>query len=136
MRYKLSILVMIGLVFWLAVGNGADGATETFSETINKRVAELIRQLGSDDWQVREKATEELIEIGPLAIGEMQRARNNPDAEIRERAQKIIPLIQWKEAFIRRLDRFISQLRTGKFEDTVLFQDVMMFLSRDASHWL
>ncbi|HLD35762.1 MAG TPA: HEAT repeat domain-containing protein [Planctomycetota bacterium] len=133
MRYKLSILVMIGLVFWLAVGNGADGATETFSETINKRVAELIRQLGSDDWQVREKATEELIEIGPLAIGEMQRARNNPDAEIRERAQKIIPLIQWKEAFIRRLDRFISQLRTGKFEDTVLFQDVMMFLSRDES---
>ena len=124
---------MIGLVFWLAVGNGADGATETFSETINKRVAELIRQLGSDDWQVREKATEELIEIGPLAIGEMQRARNNPDAEIRERAQKIIPLIQWKEAFIRRLDRFISQLRTGKFEDTVLFQDVMMFLSRDES---
>ena len=130
MKRKLfAVLTIVLLICFLAVSLSA----ETFSETLAKRINELIRQLGGDDWRAREKATEELIEIGPLAKDEIQKALNNPDAEIRERAQKIIPLIQWKEAFIRRLDRFISQLRTGKFEDTVLFQDVMMFLSRDES---
>ena len=133
MKRKLfAVLTIVLLICFLAVSLSA----ETFSETLAKRINELIRQLGGDDWQAREKATEELIEIGPLAKDEIQKALNNPDAEIRERAQKIIPLIQWKEAFIKRLNRFISQLRTGKFEDAVLFQDVMMFLGRDESAFI
>jgi len=133
MKYKVFVLLVTGMLLWLAGGNGANGASETFSETLNKRVAELIIQLGSDDWQAREKATEELIEIGPLANDEIQKALNNSDAEIRERAQRIIPLIKWKGMFIKRLNLFIKQLRAGKFEDSVLFQDVIMFLGHDES---
>jgi HEAT repeat protein len=125
------MLTLIIGVIWCCIG--VNLYAETFSETLNKRVNELIRQLGSDDWQTREKAADELIDIGLPAKESLQEVLNNPDAEIRERAQKIIPLIQWKEAFIKRLNRFISQLRAGKFEDAVLFQDVVMFLGRDES---
>ncbi|MBI5778064.1 MAG: HEAT repeat domain-containing protein [Planctomycetes bacterium] len=130
MRRRLfAVSATILLIYLSVVGISA----ETFSETLNKRITELIRQLGSDDWQAREKASEELIEIGLPARESLQQALNSPDAEIRERAGRIVPLIQWKEAFVRRLNRFISQLRAGKFDDPVLFQDVTAFLSRDES---
>lgn len=108
-------------------------SAQTFSEYLDKRINELIQQLGSSDWQLREKAAEELIDIGVPAKTSLQKALASSDAEIRERVIKIIPIILWKECFIKRLNVFIRQLRAGKFEDPALFQDVISFLSRDES---
>ncbi|MDI6733159.1 MAG: HEAT repeat domain-containing protein [Planctomycetota bacterium] len=107
-----------------------------YSEYLNNRIQELIKQLGSEDYQQREKATDELIEISAPAKESVQKALTNPDTEIRERAQTILPLILWKEAFTKRLNRFISQLRANKIEDQTLFQDVTTFLSRDESAFI
>ncbi|MEW6026771.1 MAG: HEAT repeat domain-containing protein [Planctomycetota bacterium] len=130
MMRRFILVVLVGLTACFIC---TDIPAEPYPETLNKRINELIRQLGSDDWPAREKATDELIEIGPAAKEALQKALDSSDAEIRERAQKIIPLIRWKEAFTLRLNKFMTQLRAGKFDDPVLFQDVTAFLSRDES---
>lgn len=43
------------------------------------RIVKLIEDLGSDDWETREKATGELIEIGEPAIDYLVRAANESD---------------------------------------------------------
>jgi HEAT repeat protein len=130
MKNRLFIMFLVGLVIFSV---NIEISAQTYSDYLNKRVDELIRQLGNSDWQLREKAGEELIDIGVPAKLALQKALSSPDAEVHERIVKIIPIILWKESFIKRLNVFIGQLRAGKFEDQVLFQDVIAFLSRDES---
>jgi hypothetical protein len=60
------------------------------------RINELIKQLGDDDWKVREKATEELIKIGKPAIEQVKEALGSKDPEVRQRANHIIDKIDLK----------------------------------------
>lgn len=94
---------------------------------------DLVKQLGSVNWEEREKATDELIAIGLPAKTAIENALTNPDAEVRSRAQQIKTLLQWKEAFSSRLDRFISQLRKGAITEPNLMRDVVAFISREES---
>jgi beta-lactamase regulating signal transducer with metallopeptidase domain len=59
------------------------------------KIAELIKQLGADDWQTREKATEELIKIGEPAFFSLKEATQDKDAERVNRAKVIIKAIKW-----------------------------------------
>jgi HEAT repeat protein len=119
------------LILFLVLG--PIGYSETYTDYLEKRVDTLIKQLGSDDWQLREKSTDELIEIGAPAKQALTKNLNHPDVEVRERIKKILPLIQWKEVFSKRVNRFIAQLKSGKIEDVSLFQDVIGFISKDES---
>jgi hypothetical protein len=51
---------------------------------------ELIRRLGHDEYQVREKAEAELRKIGKPALTELQCAEKDPDPEIRTRAASLV----------------------------------------------
>lgn len=53
-------------------------------------IEELIQQLGDDDWQVRDKAQQELIKIGQLALPNLKKALTSNDSEIQTRAKYII----------------------------------------------
>ena len=55
-----------------------------------KRIDELIRQLGSDEFAVREKATEELRKIGKPAEEALRKALAADDPEVRERVRAVL----------------------------------------------
>jgi hypothetical protein len=84
----LSVLVLVGLGF------GQDQNQD--------RIDELIRQLGHDDYIVRERAEQELLKMGPEALPALRKCLEDGDAEVQERAERIIPVLE-KEARIRKL---------------------------------
>ena len=57
--------------------------------TVNK----LVKDLGSDDYDTREKATEELVGIGSKAQEIIQKACEHKDLEISHRATNILHII-------------------------------------------
>jgi hypothetical protein len=65
----------------------------TVSETTRAKVAGLIKQLGADEFDDREKASDELIEMGGAARAQLTAALKNSDLEIRKRARKALDKI-------------------------------------------
>jgi hypothetical protein len=53
-------------------------------------IDKLIQQLGADDFQAREKASEALKKIGRPAEEALRKAAESPDAEVRTRAKEIL----------------------------------------------
>ncbi len=62
----------------------------TLSDAECRQIGELIRQLGADDFDRREKAMEELCKIGVRAAPLLRTARSDPDAEIAHRAGRCL----------------------------------------------
>lgn len=60
------------------------------SQITEKELKDLISKLGNDDWETREKATEELINIGEAARSLLRDALKNNDPEIQMRASLIL----------------------------------------------
>src|SRR2546423_348252 len=61
------------------------------------RVALLVAQLGSDDFQERTAASAALERIGLPALRALRRAAVSPDAEVRRRARALLPVIEKRE---------------------------------------
>ncbi|MBI2933568.1 MAG: hypothetical protein HYY16_18150 [Planctomycetes bacterium] len=57
---------------------------------VEKRIGELIEQLGADEIEKREAAQEALVQIGPGAIPRLRKALEHESAEVRGRAQAIL----------------------------------------------
>jgi hypothetical protein len=55
-----------------------------------RSIEDLVRDLASDDFKVREEATEALGERGEEAIPALERAAKDPDPEVRWRAEKAL----------------------------------------------
>jgi len=53
-------------------------------------VETLIRQLGEDDPKAREKATQQLIELGPAVLEPLRSREKDPDSELRQRVATIV----------------------------------------------
>jgi HEAT repeat protein len=64
----------------------------------------LVRDLGADRFDTRERATERLLEIGPLAFPFLQELDTSDDAEVRYRARYIL------RADLRRVLALLKQL--------------------------
>jgi outer membrane protein assembly factor BamB len=58
------------------------------------RAEELIRQLGDGRFSLRQKASRELIELGPAALKFLRPALSNPDPEVVRRANSCIAVIE------------------------------------------
>jgi hypothetical protein len=79
-------------------GVGTDGAaliqffkSRTVSSADRDTVAALIKQMGDDSFDVREKASAGLIEIGPRAEPQLREAiEKSNDAEVRRRAEECL----------------------------------------------
>jgi len=66
-----------------------------------KQLKKLIQDLGSDDFSVREKATQGLSEIGRPALPALREAlQQSTDAEVRQRARRIMDLIQTSTKYL------------------------------------
>ena len=66
----------------------------TVSAKDRQRVNRLIRQLGDDEFEQREKASADLQAIGRLAVPALTRAFNDLDPEISRRAGDCLQNIQ------------------------------------------
>lgn len=61
------------------------------TEGAQQDIARLIRELGADEWQMREKATEELESFGFIAQSILrEELRTNPDPEVRRRLERVL----------------------------------------------
>lgn len=65
-----------------------------------KQLKKLIHDLGSDDFGVREKATQSLSDIGRPALPALREALQSPDAEVRQRARRIMDSIQTSTKYL------------------------------------
>ena len=65
-------------------------------ETITK-VAKLIARLGAESYADREAATKELVRMGKGIVSLLERQRNNPDPEVRQRIEGILEQIAPKK---------------------------------------
>src|SRR5437868_14401065 len=78
----------------LLVANMATADSDSPSAKQEKEIARLIAQLGSSDFQERERAAERLVTIGPPALEPLRRAAAGKDAEVRSRAERLIARIE------------------------------------------
>ncbi|HSJ03230.1 MAG TPA: hypothetical protein VK956_12290 [Verrucomicrobium sp.] len=61
------------------------------SDSALARIGQLIRELGHDDWKIREKATGELATFGEMARTSLQEAfKQNEDPEVKRRIEGIL----------------------------------------------
>ena len=58
------------------------------------QIQQWIKQLGDDDYRVREEATKNLIEAGGVAVEEGRKATKSKDPETKQRAWRIIKQIE------------------------------------------
>jgi hypothetical protein len=72
-----------------------------------KRAADLIRQLGSGRFTVREAAARQLLEMGRSARGALQVGTHDPDPEVADRCRRLLPQAAYAD-FQVRLDAFLA----------------------------
>src|SRR5262249_1411901 len=57
-------------------------------------VAQLVEQLASSSFPVREAAVKALEDRGPEVLPELRKALTHPDAEVRRRLQELVPVLE------------------------------------------
>jgi hypothetical protein len=72
-----------------------------------EHIAQLISDLGSEEFNVREAASDELTRIGLPAFTALESASSHADREVRYRSQRILGLIR-EHDLKRRLEAFLS----------------------------
>jgi HEAT repeat protein len=65
----------------------------TVTDAEQKRVDELIKQLGDEDFQTREKAKQTLISLGPVVIKPLNEALKSSDLEVVQRAENCLQIL-------------------------------------------
>jgi len=91
----------------------------------DKEVEDLVGQLGSEDFAVREAATAKLFEIGERAVHALRRAKEGGDLEVRDRAAALLRSIEYapgvaKPALVRLTEAGRSH-RATRLEDSKLW---------------
>jgi HEAT repeat protein len=111
------------------VGVGTDGPgaldyfrKRTLKEANPKQVEKLIRQLGDDEFTIREKAFTALGNLGAAATEGLKTAENSPDAEIKQRVLDLKQRIEAKAepAIQAAAARAIARLKPAGAAEVVL----------------
>jgi len=68
----------------------------TLNDQTRQRLTALIQQLGHDEFEMREQATQELLLVAPAAEPLLQRAAGDSDAEVASRARRCIDSLKGK----------------------------------------
>ena len=100
MRY-LTLLIVSLTLLGLWVAQTVVGEAETSTKTAGSvesdqtaRINSLIKDLGAENWETRDKATEGLKKMGEEAIPALKEAMQNEDPEVAWRAKLIIRSIK------------------------------------------
>ena len=112
MKYQLGLFMRVG-VCWgvlvalslLAVGAEPVGTSGGGREGPSARLRHWVARLGSPRFAEREQATAELIEMGMVAVPELERVMRGPDRESRHRSQLILNVIREVD-FTHRIEQF------------------------------
>ena len=56
-------------------------------EKLDDKISKLIEKLASDDWETRENATQELVNIGRPAEAQIAKASNTPNSQVVDAAR-------------------------------------------------
>lgn len=102
-----SSLLLSGGPVSLPAQEPAAAPDAEFPSPVRQRIAELIRQLGDNRYVAREAATAELIKLGIVARRDLNEALQNPDAEVRYRASRILAVVIESD-FEKRLEAFVE----------------------------
>lgn len=95
----------MGVVLLVLIGLGAAAPAENDSARkadTDRRIRQLIAQLGHADYAARQKAQAELQALGPEALDALEAAEADEDLEIASRARYLVRSIQWE--WIAKLD--------------------------------
>ncbi len=103
-RMCLGIVLLTALTNAMAFEDQSD-ATESDQRRV---ISQLIQQLGENRFEVRDRATRQLLEIGSRAEPALTRQLKNPDPEIQYRCRDILELISVHN-FERRLEGFLTE---------------------------
>ena len=90
-----SLLPLLALGFGLAASSAAPAPTADKAEKPDAaRIGRLVTQLGSDDFDDREKASAELGVIGEPALDALREAVKSTDEEVHKRAETLVSAIE------------------------------------------
>src|SRR5262245_50950385 len=84
----------LAVIVAMAAVAPATQADEPRSGAPQKVVKRLIDQLGSERFEDREQATQELSKLGRAALPSLKEATKSPDAEVRRRAQQLVEQLE------------------------------------------
>jgi hypothetical protein len=84
------------LLLTLLIGSSGGAALAVAADPAGQqsRIDDLIAQLGSKNYRLREAATKNLDAIGEAALEPLRKAVNNPDMEIADRAASLVTSIE------------------------------------------
>lgn len=89
MRFSIAVLAGLFLVYFPSgVGAGEAPASP-------EQIATWVKQLGSDDFDAREKAEVALAKAGLAALAELQKAAQSNDPEIKTRSARLLETLKW-----------------------------------------
>jgi len=89
-----SLLPLLALGFGLAVAAAPAPAVDKPEKPDAARISKLVTQLGSDDFDDREKASAELAVIGEPALDALRLAVKSTDEEVHKRAETLVSAIE------------------------------------------
>jgi HEAT repeat protein len=102
--------VVLGGEWFVALGDDGKGKEPVKNDDATpKQIDDLIRQLGSEDFDARDQATSKLTAIGAAALQRLRRATDNPDPEIAARSQACISIIETNEKVISLVKGFTDK---------------------------
>jgi hypothetical protein len=96
------------LSWWMGIEN----QIQKWAQPVETNAIEnLVKQLGNNDWNTREAASNKLFNVGPLVISYLTNVKDSSDIEIRKRATEIIKKIkETMEYFV--IDATLQELGT------------------------
>jgi hypothetical protein len=89
-RRFLFLLVAAGIgTGWAAAGDPAPSKRVSPEKAVAEQAARLVGELGSDDFDARERAAQQLEALGPAAGPALRQAMTNSDPEVRRLALRV-----------------------------------------------
>lgn len=128
----MSCLLRFTSVVSLFVAVSTPGAADDESqESVLGQARALVRQLGDDEFVVRERATDELVKLGLAVLPALEEGRKLDDREIRFRCRRIGALVREND-FQRRLEAFARNQDEGESYDLPGWSQFEKLLGGDA----
>jgi HEAT repeat protein len=94
------IMIAVLLLCLFSIDLDQDQAASALKPGLAEEIKTLIRQLGDDNFKTRENASQRLQELGRPAIPALREAARDPDAEVRQRATRIIEAVQTSLSYL------------------------------------
>lgn len=122
--------IPIALLLGLMLGQHGWPAEPDSSEAA-ARIARLIRQLGSDDFENREAASKALEKIGVPALKPLEEALQSTDAEVRRRVEDLLDKIGSRDPAFKQA--LLEKKQTAQIASLIAQLDNAQFALRESA---